>query len=159
MALRSILGFDTSSFCSCTTVPVANNQTTRLMNPIDTRQAVKAILDIPSLVARLQRTCASTSNHTNKYINTSTSQQPTNLTAYLHTHNDENSESHSVSRAGRKECWNSWAGGIPRGGANAYFFCPAASTPAELEEGSLFRRGGLARRREPQTVRTSVKIV
>ena len=83
MALRSILGFDTSSFCSCTTVPVANNQTTRLMNPIDTRQAVKAILDIPSLVARLQRTCASTSNHTNKYINTSTSQQPTNTTAYL----------------------------------------------------------------------------
>ena len=75
------------------------------------------------------------------------------------THNDENSESHSVSRAGRKECWNSWAGGIPRGGANAYFFFPAASTPAELEGGSLFRRGGLARRREPQTVRTSVKIV
>lgn len=158
MALRSVLGFDTSSICSCTTAPRAINQTP-LLNPIDTRQAMKAILDIPSLVAIIQRTCASMSNHTNKYINTSTSQQPTNLTAYLHTHNDENSKSHSVSRAGRKECWKSWARGIPRGGANAYFFWPAASTPAELEGGSLFRRGGLARRREPQTVRTSVKIV
>jgi hypothetical protein len=141
------------SFCSCTTDPMAINQTT-CQNPINFQQAVKAILDIPSLVARFQRTCAFTSNHANEYINTSTSQQPTNITAYLRTHNDENSEATAChARAGRC-CWNLWARGIPRGGANAYFFCLAASTPAELEEGSLFRRSGLARRREPQKVRT-----
>jgi len=77
-----------------------------------------------------------------KYIHIPATDKPHSLHT---THNDENSESHSVSRAGQKECWNSWARGIPRGGANAYFFW-LASTPAELEGGSLFRRGGLARR-------------
>jgi hypothetical protein len=155
-------GFATLSFCGCTTVPTAINQTT-CQTPIDFPQAVKAILDIPSLVARFQRTCASTSNHPNKHINTSTSQQPTNTTAYLRTHNDENSESHSVSRG-----WPEAAVGIcgravflEVGLERIFLFAlgGVARLPS-LRKVVCFERSGLARRHESRKRSDpSVKIV
>jgi hypothetical protein len=74
-----------------------------------------------------------------------------------HAQRREQRKPQRVTRLAGSCCWNLWARGIPRGGARTHIsFCPGGRrTPAELEDGSLFRKKRANQKtREPQKVRS-----